>query len=217
MSPNDQHPPGSEPMNDDEERTLPSHGQARETGQDQDLDTEGVGLPAPAGNTGLGRPTVYTDAIGLHLCQELEAGRTISAICKEDTGMPVPRTVYRWVDEDSTYRLRVARARAAGGDALVDDALDRLDTSSVGPGGTIQREREVASHLRWMAARMAPAQWGDKVQVSAQVSVTQEVFDTPAWLGALVIEGEAVAVREVEEEVGEEAEENKEAQNVRVF
>ena len=165
-------------------------------------DIEGLYDQPPAGLSGIGRPTVYTEAVGLHLMQQLEAGRTISAICKDDSGMPSPRTVYRWIDEDSAFRLRLARARAAGGDALVDDALTRLDGASVGKDGTIAREREVAAHQRWMAARMAPQDWGDKVQVQAQVAVTQETFAAPPWLEAALphLEEEAALPAEEEDE-----------------
>ena len=48
---------------------------------------------------------------------------------------------------------------------------------------TVHRDRELAAHYRWRAARLAPQTYGDRVQVGGTVHHVQEVRDyRPEWL-----------------------------------
>ena len=173
-----------------------------------------VGVPGTLSPTG--RPTLFTDAAVENILEGLARGETLTAVCRQE-GMPETRTVYEWIDRMPDFANAVARARNAGADALVGEALGRLERASVGRDGTIAREREVAGHLRWMARRMAPAYWGDKVQVSAQVAVTQEGITAPAWLDGLLIEGEVALQDDDGQDAGEADEGVEEGDDVRIF
>lgn len=159
-----------------------------------------VGVPGSAGTTG--RPTLYNDTVVDEILTRLSEGETLTAACRRE-GMPSPRTVWEWMQRVPEFAQNVARARAAGADALVQAGLDGLQRATVGPMGTLGRERELAAHRRWMAARMDPSQWGDKMQVNHSGAIAVEAVEAPQWLGAC-LELEPGDVEDITPETGSE-------------
>ena len=143
------------------------------------------GVPGQTPTSHLGRPSSFSEEITLALEEGLRRGDTLTTLCAID-GMPCITTVMEWQDRMPDFAARLARARRAGADALVTDSLTILKESTAGKEGTIQVNREVASHQRWMAARMNPQDWGDKQQVQVSGGVTVEHVSVPEWLGGIV-------------------------------
>ena len=159
-----------------------------------------IGVPGTISNTG--RPTLYCDSVVDEIIARLSAGETLTAACRH-AGMPAARTVWEWMNRMPEFAKAVAHAREAGADALVTEGLDRLDNASVGPMGSLSRQREVAAHQRWMAARMDPSRWGDKMQVQHSGVVQVEALEPPAWLGS-VLELDSSEVEDDVTETGSE-------------
>ena len=144
-----------------------------------------TGIPGQTSPFGMGRPSLFSEAVTVEIEEGLKAGRTLTAICSAPH-LPDINTVMEWRQRMAEFAGRLARARAAGADALVEDGLRRLKDATPGRDGTIAIQREVAGHMRWMAARMNPADWGDKQQVQVSGGVTVEHIAAPSWLEDVV-------------------------------
>lgn len=125
----------------------------------------------------IGRPPVYSRALSDELCERLALGRSLKSICTDDD-MPHQATVFRWlaVDEDR-FCERYARAREMQADAIFDEMLDISDNSSNDwmerngeedtgwqlNGDHVQRTRLRLDTRKWVAAKLAPKKYGDKI------------------------------------------------------
>lgn len=105
------------------------------------------------------------------------AGETLRAICS-DENMPDRTTVFRWLQTFEDFHIQYARAREVQADTLVDESLDIADdgrndwmenNDPENPGYRvngehIQRSRLRIDQRRWMAGKMRPKVYGDRVE-----------------------------------------------------
>lgn len=133
---------------------------------------QGRGLTAPS------RKCVY-DAEKLKpiILNRLEAGDSLHTIAKTE-GMPSPATVCDWLAKDSLFAEQYARAREAQADKMAAEILAIADTPVIGvktktnekgevettEGDMIEHRRLQVDARKWLAARMAPKKYGDKVE-----------------------------------------------------
>jgi hypothetical protein len=135
--------------------------------------------PAAARPRKTGRPSAYTVAVADRICRELADGRSLRAICLGGN-MPTKHSVFRWLqhpDRDD-FRAQYARARELQADTFVDDMVDIADDVSNDTIETESGERANAEWIsrskvrietrRWIAARMAPKKYGDKLEVGGR-------------------------------------------------
>lgn len=130
-----------------------------------------------------GRPSMYSTEIADEICAALEAGETLIAIA-ERTNMPTTKTIRQWMREDTNgeFRSMSARARENGADALVAEATRLLENATK---DDIAIVREKVSHLRWRAARLNPARYGDRsqVEIGGELAVPRKPSDdAPPWI-----------------------------------
>ena len=107
---------------------------------------------------------------------EIENGRALRKILKEDENMPSTQTFYKWIDEDEVKSKQYARACEVRADAIFDDIIDIADDSSgdkkvVESGEVIDSEFVARSRIRidarkWIASKLNPKKYGDKIQHS---------------------------------------------------
>lgn len=121
-----------------------------------------------------GRPTTYTNAIACEICAELASGRSLRSVCSSER-MPDARTVFRWLAEKDDFRQQYTRAKEESADALVEDMLsiadDGLNDTYTDEDGNervmqdvIQRSRLRVDTRKWIASKLKPKKYGDKVQ-----------------------------------------------------
>ena len=131
----------------------------------------------------IGRPSGYTEEIADKICDGLADARSLRSICC-DPDMPNQSTVFRWLADEryTDFRERYARAREAQADALFDEMLDIADD---GTNDWVERKREDGStdtvldheHVqrsklridarKWMAAKLRPKVYGDKIDLTS--------------------------------------------------
>lgn len=126
----------------------------------------------------IGRPTTYTEEMGLSICERIAQGETLSQVCR-DQDMPSRATVYRWQEADDRFRDTYRRARElqmqSWGDEILEIADDTtLDTvTRVTAQGreyeavdheNIQRSKLRVNTRQWLMARLNPRLYGDKVE-----------------------------------------------------
>lgn len=99
--------------------------------------------------------------------------------------MPAQATVFRWLADDryAAFREQYARAREAQADALVDEMLDIADDGTNDwmadresedgfryNGDAVQRSRLRIDARKWMAAKLQPKKYGEKLEVEHGVT-----------------------------------------------
>lgn len=101
------------------------------------------------------------------ICARLATGEPMTQICR-DSGMPDPATVWRWTEDDKALAQSIARARAAGFDAIAEDTLAIAEgRNPVKVEGDVPAQRDkLRIHTRMqLLAKWDPKRYGDNVQV----------------------------------------------------
>jgi hypothetical protein len=120
----------------------------------------------------------YTAALADAICERLADGESLRTICSED-GMPSKTTVFRWLADNEKFRDQYARAREAQADAIFDDILSIADDGRndwmernfgeevrwVENGEAMRRSALRIDARKWMAGKLRPKKYGDKLDV----------------------------------------------------
>jgi len=120
-----------------------------------------------------GRPTLYTPEIAEQICKRLAAGESLQAICA-DQGLPDEVTVRDWAIQDrSGFSAQYRRARAIQASHYAEEQIGMAD-EIVQDRAALTPELVNATKLRvdarrWFAARVAPKDWGDRLDVSGEI------------------------------------------------
>lgn len=126
-----------------------------------------------------GRPAMeMTEEIVSAICERLALGESLRSICA-DPLLPSQPTVFKWLANSPEFALRYARAREAQADAIFDEILDIADDGSndwmeardkdgafIGwkeNGEALQRSRLRIDARKWMAAKLKPTKYGEKI------------------------------------------------------
>ena len=115
-------------------------------------------------------PTVLDEIV-----ERLSQGEPLRAICR-DPHMPSFRSVYNWIDSDTDFAARIARARELGYEALAEETLAIADDSSrdtfVDDQGRTRTDSEVVARSKLrvetrlkLLAKWSPNRYGDKLDV----------------------------------------------------
>jgi hypothetical protein len=128
-----------------------------------------------------GRPSTFTVEIADAICERLADGESLRSIC-ETEGMPNKATVFRWLGANEAFRDQYARAREAQADTLVDDILEiaddgrndwmerkNSDGEAIGwqeNGEAIRRSVLRIDARKWLAGKMRPKKYGDKLALT---------------------------------------------------
>ena len=144
-----------------------------------------AGKAAPARRK-VGAPSMYSEELAQEICRHIAdcvSLRTIAAM----EGMPDVATIMRWLADETKpeFREQYARAREAQADKMAEDILAIADEECTmvradkhgtkdddGEGGTqvvfdataVARNKLRVDARRWLASKMAPKKYGDKVQ-----------------------------------------------------
>lgn len=111
-----------------------------------------------------------TDAICLAICERLANGESLRSICL-DKGMPSPGTVCRWLAEDEAFAEQYTRAREAQAETLADEIVAIADEEAEDS----QRQRLRVDARKWVAAKLKPKKYGDKVELEHNGNLTVNV------------------------------------------
>lgn len=124
-----------------------------------------------------GRPSDYSQETADYICGQLALGRSMRRVC-EDDGVPVISTVFRWLRQYPEFRQQYDTAKAECADYLADEIVEIADdgtndyvTKKNKDGSEyeavnsehIQRSRLRVDARKWVAAKLKPKKYGDKV------------------------------------------------------
>lgn len=157
-----------------------------------------------------GRPSEYRDDLAELICDRIADGESLKAICAEEA-MPGRSTVFRWLATHETFRDMYAHAREEQAETLADEIVGISDEECTmiraakhgsgdddGEGNTevvfdstaVARNRLRVDARKWVAAKLKPRKYGDKIQqevsgpnggpVGMVVSVTVNGVEPPS-------------------------------------
>lgn len=104
-----------------------------------------------------GRPSEYNQEMADLICDRLANGESLRKICR-DAGIPSQPTIFRWIGANEEFRKQYARARETQADAIADEILNIAD-EAVDPA----KARVQIDARKWLAGKMRPKIYGDKV------------------------------------------------------
>lgn len=121
----------------------------------------------------MGRPSEYTLETAVAICARMGEGESLRSICR-DENMPALSTVFRWLAADRGFQEQYARAMDARATLLAEEILEisddgRNDTYKDDEGrvmtdhDVIARSRLRVDSRKWLAARMSPRKYGDRI------------------------------------------------------
>ena len=138
-----------------------------------------------------GRPLSYSEELAERICNELAEGKSLRTICLADD-VPSQGTIFRWLADErfTKFRESYARAREAQADAIFDEILDIADDGAndyMGDDGSyngdaVQRARLRIDARKWMAGKLRPKVYGDKIEHEHSGGVSITVSDEDASL-----------------------------------
>jgi hypothetical protein len=125
-----------------------------------------------------GRPSDYTEALGLEICRRIAEGQALREICR-DEDMPSISAVLEWALVRPDFAELYARARDMQADVHADeltqiaddgrnDWMERNDPNNPGyvaNGEEIRRAQLRIDTRKWIAAKLKPRKYGDKQQI----------------------------------------------------
>lgn len=125
----------------------------------------------------VGAPSLYTPELVERICAHIADGKSLRTIEKLP-GIPTVTTIMRWLEDKPEFRDRYARAREAQADKMAEEILAIADEITVSkvvtPDGEVElrmdstavaRNRLRVDARKWLASKMAPKKYGDKLGI----------------------------------------------------
>jgi hypothetical protein len=125
-----------------------------------------------------GRPTDYTEELGSSICARLAEGESMRKIAKDDA-MPSTTTMFNWLRTHEEFLDQYEIAKAECADMYAEDIIEIADdtsndysdvTDEKGAAGAtrlntehVQRSRLRIDSRKWVAAKLKPKKYGEKV------------------------------------------------------
>lgn len=112
---------------------------------------------------------------------QISEGTPLREICRQQ-GMPSWVAVYDWVEQDAAFASRFAQARARGFDAIAAESLSIVDApperNQFGcvDSGSVAHAKLRAEHRLKLLAKWSPKQYGERLEVESNSTVTH-LFD----------------------------------------
>lgn len=135
----------------------------------------------------------FTQELFDRICERIADGESLRAICA-DEDMPDKSSVMRWLNEREELQDQYARAREIQADALFDDILDiadngvndwieaNADEPEKYNGDNVQRSRLRIDARKWMAGKLRPKKYGEKLDVDMKASFSVTITSDDADL-----------------------------------
>jgi hypothetical protein len=110
----------------------------------------------------MGRPSDYSSERALLICARMGEGESLRSICR-DGAMPALSTVFRWLAGDRDSRAMDAWATLLA-EEILEISVPDPETGAVRMDAEfVARSRLRVDSRKWLAARMSPRKYGDKV------------------------------------------------------
>lgn len=160
-------------------------------------------------------PVEYSPEVWAGICAEIAAGGALSRVCRDNPKYPAADVAWRWLAARPELRVSYNDAVARRAEALAEEILEISDDGSrdyvPGPDGKmvpdhdhIARSRLRVDSRKWLAARLAPRKYGDRVELAGDaenpVQIAAFLLPRPAkttaeWLESIKADEAAAAAK----------------------
>jgi hypothetical protein len=130
-----------------------------------------------------GRPPLEFDQeIADRICEGIADGKSLRSIVRDDETLPARSTIFKWLASNKSFADQYAKARESQADVLFEEILDIADESHttekmIGQGDdaevaivydsvAVQRNRLRVDARKWMAGKLRPKKYGEKLELS---------------------------------------------------
>lgn len=124
------------------------------------------------------RPPLYTKELAGLICAQLAMGKSLRSVCKQDW-IPCLQTIFSWFRVYPEFLEQYTIAKQESADALVEEIMDIADDwsndwmESNDPNNPwykfnnehYQRSRVRIDVRKWVASKMKPKKYGDKLAI----------------------------------------------------
>jgi hypothetical protein len=129
-----------------------------------------------------GRPTSYTVEEADRICTWVASGKSIVSYCKQ-LATPNYATITDWRVAYPDFDAKIARAREDQAEFLADELVEISDNQELDPNA----RRVMIDTRKWIASKLKPRIYGDKIQADVTGKVTLEQL----VLGSYKTEGQS--------------------------
>ncbi len=114
-----------------------------------------------------------TQEIADLICERIADGTSLRKICEEDDALPSMRTIMRWLakDENEEFRRQYARAQDERADVYFEETMEISDGVAQDHHAVAKARLQVDTR-KWVCARMNPKKYSDKINIDANLNVT---------------------------------------------
>ena len=119
----------------------------------------------------MGEATNKLDAIGIEsICEDIAEGHSLTFIARE-SGVSIG-SLLTWIDATPERSARVREVRASMAKVWDEKAEDAI--KQAGEDFDLRKAKELAHHYRWRASKIAPKEYGDRVDHNHAGKLTLE-------------------------------------------
>lgn len=118
----------------------------------------------------MGRPAMeFNQEVADYICTQIADGRSLRAILREDKEerLPAAVTLYKWMEAVPEFAKQYARAKEDSADAMSDDIMAIADEETK-DAVEVNRNRLRVEARKWLAAKMKPKKYGEKIEQTHQ-------------------------------------------------
>ena len=123
----------------------------------------------------VGRPTIRSPQLAALICERLASGESLRAICSGPNAPCTKITVLEWLRDDADFAAQYARAREEQADVLADEIVALADESIGCSAAEVQGYRLAVDARKWVAAKLKPKKYGDRVDVEHGGAVSHRI------------------------------------------
>lgn len=126
----------------------------------------------------MGRPTKFSQELADLICDQIATSdKGLRKICAENDISTF--SVLKWLKENEDFSIQYARAREMQADYLADQILEIADDKKGdlimgefgenGNAANVQRSKLQVEARKWIAAKLKPKKYGEKIDLNATV------------------------------------------------
>lgn len=133
------------------------------------------------------KPCTYTEELGKEICHKIACTpRGIHFLCKKYEHWPKPRVIFEWLVKFPLFKEQYLLAKKLQVETLIDEILAIADDSSgdfkvndkgnlVPDSEHINRSRLRVDTRKWIASKLVPKLYGDKIQTEVVDNNSKEI------------------------------------------
>ena len=134
----------------------------------------------------IGRPSLYTDAIGQRICDAIASGESVTAAA-EAQGFPAI-TVWQWLRKHETFKQFYAQARSDKLDLHADQIIELSDIAQGMDAAGVQAAKLRTDNRKWILSKLRADVYGDKLDVtSAGKALATPVHQVDARVQSIIM------------------------------